>query len=73
MKRIVKIGEIFMFYHLKAWQSWQIVFFHSYECKIIQTTNPFDKILNLKLLKVNTYCIKRNEFLLRTIKRINII
>jgi hypothetical protein len=25
--KIVKIGEIFMFYHLKPWQSWQVGFF----------------------------------------------
>ncbi len=41
-------------------------FFHSYECQKIQTINPYDKILNLnltlELLKVDTYCTKRNEF-----------
>jgi L-asparagine transporter-like permease len=25
--KIVKIGEIFMFYHLKPWQSWQVIHF----------------------------------------------
>jgi len=54
-----------MFYHLKPWQSWQVVpSSHSYECQNIQTKNPFDEILslsfNLRPLKVNTYCIKRN-------------
>jgi hypothetical protein len=42
------------------------LFFHSHECQKIQTINPYDKILNLNLnlkpLKVETYCIKRNEF-----------
>jgi len=36
MKKIIKIKEIFMFYHLKPWQSWQVVPFHSYECQKIQ-------------------------------------
>ncbi len=29
--KIVKIEEIFMFYHLKPWQSWQVGHY-SYEC-----------------------------------------
>jgi len=40
--------------------------FHSYECQGIQSKNSFDKILSLSFdlgpLKVNTYCIKRNQF-----------
>jgi hypothetical protein len=58
--------KIFMFYHLKPWQLWQVGLFHSYECQRIQTKNPFDKILSLnfdlKPLKVNNYCIKLNQF-----------
>ncbi len=55
------------FYHLKPWQSWQVVpSSHSYECQSIQTKHPFDKILSLSFdlrpLKVNTYCIKKNQF-----------
>ncbi len=30
-KEIVTIEKIFLFYHLIAWQSWQVVGFHSYE------------------------------------------
>jgi hypothetical protein len=41
-------------------------FFHSYECLLIQTKNAFDKILSLSLdlgsLKINTYCVRRNQF-----------
>jgi hypothetical protein len=36
-----------MFYHLKLWKSWQLLFFYSYEYQITQTKNPFDKILSL--------------------------
>ncbi len=43
--KIVKIGEIFMFYHLKSWQSWQVGTSHSYECQGIQKIYLFDKIL----------------------------
>jgi hypothetical protein len=46
-----------MFCHLKPWQSWQVIIFHSYECQGIQTKNPFDEILSLSFelgpLKVN--------------------
>jgi hypothetical protein len=56
-----------MFYNLKPWQSWQVVpSFLSYECQSIQTKNPFDKNFNLSFdvrpLKLNIYCIKRNKF-----------
>jgi hypothetical protein len=55
-----------MFYLLKPWQSWQVVVIHSYEYQGIQTKNLFNKILsfnfNLRPLKVNTYCVKRNQF-----------
>jgi hypothetical protein len=38
----------------------------SSECQGIQTQNPFDKILSLNFdlgpLKVNTYCVKLNQF-----------
>jgi hypothetical protein len=51
-----------MFFHLKPWQTWQVFFFHSYECQGIQTKNPFDEIVNLSFdsrpLKVNTYGLK---------------
>jgi hypothetical protein len=44
----------------------KLISFHSYECQGIQTKNPFDKILSLKIdlgpLKMNTYCIKLNQF-----------
>jgi hypothetical protein len=50
---------------LKPWQSWQVLFFHSYECQRIQTKNPFNKILRFNFdlgpLKMNTYCIRRNQ------------
>jgi len=40
-------------------------FFHSYDCQKIQTKNLFDKILSLSFdlgpLKINTYCIKRDQ------------
>jgi hypothetical protein len=36
-----------MFCHLKPWQSWQIINFHSYGCQIIQTKNPFDEISSI--------------------------
>jgi hypothetical protein len=54
-----------MFCHLKSWQSWQVVIFHSYECQGIQTKNPFDEILSfdLKPLKVNTYDIGQESIL----------
>jgi len=64
--------NIFMFYHLKSWQSWQVVLFYSYECQRIQTKNSFDKNFNfdfnLKPLKMNTYFIKRNQFCKRLSK-----
>jgi hypothetical protein len=44
----------------------KLVLSHSYECQRIQTKNVFDKILSLNFdlgpLKVNTYCIKLNQF-----------
>jgi hypothetical protein len=41
--------NICMFYHLKPWQSWQVVpSFLSYECQSIQTKNPFDKNFKFK-------------------------
>jgi hypothetical protein len=53
-----------MFYHLKPWQSWQTIFFHSYDCHGIQS--KIHKILSLifdiKPLKVNIYYVKRNQF-----------
>jgi hypothetical protein len=61
-EKIIKIGQIFMFCHLKPWQSWQVVAFHSYICQQIQTKNPFDESLSLNFdlgpLKVNTYDIR---------------
>ncbi len=58
-----------MFFHLKPWQlwqSWQVFFFHSYECQGIQTKNPFDKILSLSFdlgpLKVNNNVSDRSQF-----------
>jgi hypothetical protein len=52
-----------MFHHLKPWQSWQVLFFHSYECQGIQTKNPFDETLSLNfdlgLFKVNTNGVKQ--------------
>jgi hypothetical protein len=71
-KKIVKIEEIFMFYYLKPWKSWQVVHFHSYECQRIQTKNPFDKILSvsfdLRPLKLNTYYVRRNQFFKELLK-----
>ncbi len=63
--KTIKIGEIFMFYHLKPWYSWQVVpFSFKPECQRIQTKNQFDKNLSLSFdlgpLKVNAYCIRRN-------------
>jgi hypothetical protein len=47
-----------MFCHLNPWQSWQVFFFHSYECQGIQTKNSFDEILSLSFdlgpLKMNS-------------------
>jgi hypothetical protein len=42
----------------------KLVLSHLYECQGIQIKNPFDKILNFNLipLKVNTYCIRLNQF-----------
>jgi hypothetical protein len=49
------------------------LYFHSYECQGIKTKNPFDKILNLSFdlepLKVNTYGVKYESILQRTIKK----
>jgi hypothetical protein len=54
-----------------------LLFFHSFECQGIQTKNPFDKISNLSFelgpLKVNTYGVKYESILQKTIKRIHII
>jgi hypothetical protein len=38
-----------MFYHLKPWQSWQVIslFFHSYECQGIQIKILFEEILSI--------------------------
>jgi len=71
--KIIKIGKIFMFYHLKPWQSWQVDFFFIH--------------MNVKKFKPKIHLIKfwfrtfKNEHLLchiesilqRTIKRIHII
>jgi flagellar basal body-associated protein FliL len=52
-------------------------FFHSFECQGVQTQNPFDEILILSFdlgpLKVNTYGVRQESILQRTIKRIHII
>jgi hypothetical protein len=44
----------------------KLLLFHSYECQEILTKYSFDEILSLNFdlgpLKVNTYCIKRNQF-----------
>jgi hypothetical protein len=49
-------------------------FFHSYQCQGIQTKNSFDEIFNLNFdlgtLKMNTYCVKRNQFCKRLYKKI---
>jgi hypothetical protein len=54
-----------------------LLFFHSYKYQGIQTKNPFDKILSLSFdlepLKVNTYGIRHESILQRTIKRTHII
>ncbi len=51
--------------------------FHSYENQIIQTKNPFNKILSLSFdlrpLKMNTYGVKQESILQRTIKWTHII
>ncbi len=50
--KIVKIGKL--------------IFSHSYECQGIQIKNSFDKILSLNFnlgpLKMNTYCVRLNQF-----------
>jgi hypothetical protein len=55
-----------MFFHLKPWQSWQVIFFHSYECQKIQIKNPFVEILSLSFdlgpLKMNNNASKRSQF-----------
>ncbi len=55
-----------MFYHLKPWQSWKIGPFSFIWMSKIQTKNPFDKILSLNFdlrpLKMNTYCVRLNQF-----------
>jgi hypothetical protein len=52
-------------------------FFHSYECQGIQINNPFDEISSLSFdlepLKTNTYDVKHESILQRTIKRAHII
>jgi hypothetical protein len=35
-----------MFYHLNHGNRGNFLIFHSYECKGIQTKNPFDEIFN---------------------------
>jgi hypothetical protein len=66
-----------MFCYLVPWQTWQITFFHSYECQGNQIKNPFDEILSLsfdlRVLKMNTYGVKQESILQRTIKRTHII
>jgi len=66
-----------MFFHLKPWQHGKLLFFHSYECQGIKTKNLFDKILNLSFnfrpLKNNTYGIKQESILQKTIKNTHII
>jgi hypothetical protein len=55
-----------MFYHLKSWQSWQVLLFHSNECQGIQTKNPFGEILSLSFdlesLKVNSNTLDKSQF-----------
>jgi len=54
-----------MFYHLNHRNHGKLFIFHSYEYKGIQTKNPFDKKFNLSFdlrpLKVNTYCNRKNQ------------
>jgi hypothetical protein len=65
-KKIGKIEKIFMFYHFKPRQSWQVVPFHSYNVKKFKQKMHLINFLNLTLdlrpLKMNTYYIKRNQF-----------
>jgi len=55
-----------MFFHLKPWQSWQVIVFHSYECQGIQKKNLFDEILSLSFdlgpLKVNNNTLDKSQF-----------
>jgi hypothetical protein len=66
-----------MFCHLKPQQSWQVVVFHSYKCQRIQTKSSFDEIISLSFdvrpLKVNTYSVRHESNLQRTIKSTHII
>jgi hypothetical protein len=54
-----------MFCHLKPWQSWLVIVF-LYECRGIQTKNPFDEIFNLRFdlkpLKMNNNVLDMNPF-----------
>jgi len=47
MEKIIKIGGIFMFYHLNHGNHGKLFHYHSYERQGIHTKNPFDKILSL--------------------------
>jgi hypothetical protein len=55
-----------MFCHLKPWQSWQVIVFHSYESQRIQKKNPFDENLSLNFdlrpLKMNNNALDMNQF-----------
>ncbi len=67
-----------MFYHLKPWQSWQVVgFSFIWILKKIQTKNSFDKILSFKLwfsTFESEHLLRQKESILqKTIKRIHII
>jgi len=46
MEKTIKIGEIFMFYHLNHGNCGKLLYYHSYECQRIHTKNQFDEILN---------------------------
>jgi hypothetical protein len=48
-KKKLKLEKYLCFTISKHGNHCNFLFFHSYECQIIQTINPFDNILNVNL------------------------
>ncbi len=59
-RKKIKIGQIFMFCHLKSWQSWQVVFSFIW-MSMNSNKKSIDEILSFDLgpLKLNTYGIRQ--------------